>query len=324
MYFLLCQSTAALSIYTPPWLNDKTRFWSYTDTDPVEIGPRAVFGSSKPPDQYSFAFVPRNTEVLELADSIPIPPPNVKDIPLLRPLYRIFVPPVFTPKLSSSFNLVKGMVALAQSIFASYTLYRTSGRQLKQFGFAAPGLTVLPYAVMSALNLVANLLTPQYPTMCLVRSEVMEEAERRTESKFHYVVGRVVDDSGANNIVKGGWSEIAGSFNHDDNHLFVSPATEEDENIDIDDNSDQTIYFPACTRFRRTDDTRTSPLRHFIESPQRQLQFPRYQHLTRPHPPPMQPSFFSSFLSALRHCIESPLRSPSGKTSVDTEALATR
>ena len=30
--FLLYQSTAALSIYMPPWLNYRTQFWSYTDT----------------------------------------------------------------------------------------------------------------------------------------------------------------------------------------------------------------------------------------------------------------------------------------------------
>ena len=282
-------------MYTPPWLRDRTRFWSYSDTGSVDIGSRVVFGYSKPPDQYSFAFVPRNTEVLGLVDPIPTPSSNVLDIPLLRSLCRIFASPDSTPKLSSSFNLVKGMVALLQLIYASSTLYRTSGGQVKQYGFAAPGLTVLPYAVMSALNLVANLLTPQYPTMYLVRSEVMEEAERRTGLSFHYVVGKIVDKSGTDNVVKKGWSEIAGSFKDDDKQLYVPSSEEEDEKIAICDDSDQTIYIPACPRFPRTDDNRSSPLRHFIESslPRRQLEFPLYQFLARPQQAPIQISIFS-------------------------------
>ena len=306
MYFLLRQSTAALLIYTPQWLNDTTRFWSYTDTYPAGIEARVVFGSSKPPDQYSFAFVPRNTEVLGLTDPIPTSSSNVPDISLLRPLFRIISSPVSTPKLSSSFNQVKGMVALLQSIYASFTLYRSSGGQVEQYGFAAPGLTVLPYAVMSALNLVANLLTPQYPTMYLVRSEVMEEAERRTGLSFPYVVGKVVDKSGTDNIVKEGWSEIAGSFKDDDEQLYVSSSEEEDEKIEMCDGSDQIIHVPACPRFRRTDDNRTSPLRHFIESPiRRRLVFPRYQRLARTQQVPIQPSLFSFSLSTFRQFLES-------------------
>jgi hypothetical protein len=119
MYFLLYQRTATTSIYRPPWLSDKTLFWSYTDTDLVGIGSRRVFGLSEPPDQYMFAFVPRNAVVLELVDSTPTPSSNFPDIPLLRFVYRNSAPPVSTPKLSSSFNRVKGMVALLQSIYAS-------------------------------------------------------------------------------------------------------------------------------------------------------------------------------------------------------------
>jgi len=161
------------------------------------------------------------------------------------------------------------MAALVQSIYASSTLYRTDGGQVNRYGFAAPGLTVLPYAVMSALNFMANLVAPHYPTLYLVRSEIMEEAERRTRSPFHYVVGKVVEvleESGSNNNVMEGWSEIAGSFEDDDNLLYVSPSAEEDEKMEIHDSSRRTIYVPACPRFQRTDDSQTSPLRQFIES----------------------------------------------------------
>jgi hypothetical protein len=231
-----------------------------------------------------FAFVPRNTEVLGLVDSTPTPLSNVPDTPIPQFLNRIYASLVSTPNLlstpnlPSSHNLVRGIAALLQLLYTSYTFYRTIGGQVNQYGFAAPGFTVLPYAVMSGLNLMANLVAPHYPTLYLIRTKIMEEAERRRGSPFHYVVGEAVDESGTNNIVMEGWSEIAGSFKYEDELLYLSPSTEaEDDKIEICCSSQQTIYVPACPRFRRTDDSRTSPLRQFIESGLlRRLEFPRY------------------------------------------------
>jgi hypothetical protein len=278
MYFLLYQSTVALSIYQPPWLSDRSYRWSYTDTThEANVASRVVFGLSTPPDQYEFAFVPRKTEVLALVDPIPTPSSHSSDIPLLESPYRISdpTPSLSTLKLSSSFNLVKALAALLQSLYTSFTLVRTNDGQLNRYGFAAPGLTVLPYAVMSTLNLMANLVAPHYPTMYLVRSEVMEEAERRTGLKFHYVVGKVVEESDSNDIVKEGWSEIAGTFKDDDKLLYVSRSAEEEQEIEISNSSDQRIYVPACPRFRRTDDSQTSPFQQFIESTRYGLLFPQ-------------------------------------------------
>lgn len=196
------------------------------------------------------------------------------------------------------------MAALLQSFYASFTFYRTIGGQVNQYGFAAPGFTVLPYAVMSALNLMANLVAPHYPTLYLIRTEVMEEAERRTGLSFHYVVGKAVDESGTDNIVMEGWSDIAGSFNDDDQLLYVSPSAEaeEDEKIEICDSSRETIYVPACPRFRRTDDTQTSPLGQFIETGLRRLEFPRY--MARRQQAPIQPSLLSLLPLRLRSNVE--------------------
>jgi hypothetical protein len=356
MYCLLYQSIAALSIYQPPWLNDKTHIWSYADTNPNGIASRVVFGSIKPPDQYELAFVPRNAEVLGLMAPTLTPSSNSPDTPTLLSSHRCFMSSLFTPagpKLSSSVNLVKGMASLLQSLYTSFTLVRTDDGQLKKYGFAAPGLTVVPYAVMSTLNLMANLVAPHYPTLYLVRSKVMEEAERRTGLPFPYVVGEVVDKSDTNNIVKKGWSEIAGSFKNDDRLLSVSRSAEkddrllsisrsgeeddrllsisrsaeeddrplsisysaetndrllsvsrsaeddrplsishsaeendrflsvsrlaeDDDNIEIHQGSDshQRIYVPSCPRFRRKDDSQSSPLRQFIESDRSRLDFP--------------------------------------------------
>ena len=300
--YLLYQSTAALSIYTPPWINDMTHFWSYIDTTYEGPNYRDLFGLEKIPDQYEFAFVPRNAVVLGLLDSTPSS--SVPDIPPLRSL-NPSESSVSTPKLSSSSNLAKGMVALLQLLYTSFTVYHTNGDQVNRYGFAAPGLTVLPYAVMSGLNLLASLVAPHYPKLYLVRSSVMEEAERRTGSRFQYVVGRIVDDSGtdSDNTVMEGWSEIAGSFKDDDEVLHVTHSAEEDKNIAIR-NSSRTIYVPACPRFRRTDDDQTSPLGQFNETLQHELEFPRY--MARHQQAPIRPSFFSfSRLSAqLQSCVQ--------------------
>ncbi|KAF2478289.1 uncharacterized protein BDR25DRAFT_276181, partial [Lindgomyces ingoldianus] len=70
-----------------------------------------------------------------------------------------------TVSISSTYNLVKALIALAQTGYASLTLYRSRGDQIQQFGFAAFGLTVAPYAVMSIVNLVGNLCRPEYASL---------------------------------------------------------------------------------------------------------------------------------------------------------------
>ena len=182
------------------------------------------------------------------------------------------------------------MVALLQLLYTSFTLYHANDGQVKQYGFVAPGLTVLPYAIMSGLNLIAGLVTPNYPTLYLVRSKVMEEAERRRGGlPFNYVVGEVFDKPDTN-TVQVGWSEIARSFKDGDKALNVTPSaeedkTEEDEKTMISDGSgvesSQIIYVPACPRFQRTDDGRTSPLLEFDKprANRYELRFPRYMAL---------------------------------------------
>src|SRR5208282_5232667 len=81
-------------------------------------------------------------------------------------------------KLSKSHNVMKSLIAIIQLMFACITLYRTRGDQLDRFGYAAFGLTVTQYAVMSLVNLIANISTPDYSSLYMVRTEIMDEAER--------------------------------------------------------------------------------------------------------------------------------------------------
>lgn len=95
--------------------------------------------------------------------------------------------------ISSSYNPGKALVAILQVVYASATLYNSRGKQIEIYGRAAFSFTVLPYIVMSIINLFGNLLTPDFATLYLVRSPEMDEAESRG-AEFDGVIGRVVVD----------------------------------------------------------------------------------------------------------------------------------
>ena len=78
--------------------------------------------------------------------------------------------------ISCSHSIAKAIVAIVQVIYASITVYRARGDQIDRFGYAAFGFTVLPYIVMSLMNLLGGLLLPDYPTLHIVRSLESDEA----------------------------------------------------------------------------------------------------------------------------------------------------
>ena len=111
----------------------------------------------------------------------------------IRKRYTLSLAIFSSDNLSSIYNFPKALIAVFQSLYASFTLYQARGDQLQQYGYAAFGLTVAPYLVMSIVNLISTMLTPDYPAMYLVESEVMEEA-RRHGSTFKGTVGTVQDN----------------------------------------------------------------------------------------------------------------------------------
>ena len=116
-----------------------------------------------------------------------------------------------TTQLSSVNNFAKGLIAIFQTLYASFTLYHARGDQIQHYGYAAFGLTVVPYIVMSIINLASTLLTPDYPVMYLVESEAMEEAKRREKAKFDGVVGRIRTTSTSDKFSR----EVKFEFNSD-------------------------------------------------------------------------------------------------------------
>jgi hypothetical protein len=231
---------AVILTYVPPWMLEGSKFWSYPDTIDVYAISRDFFGLNESlPDEYKFAFVPRNATILELSESN-------------------------SAKLSYSYSVFKGAAALLQAVYAIFTLYNSRGNQINRYGYAAFGLTVVPYAVMSVLNLIANMVTPNYSTLYLVQSEVMKEAEQRKGLRFGNVVGRLQtfkDSLDTEYTIGPGWRNAVGYLKSDDVLRLPSvspPGTQQKEDLHVlttipDEGRHLSLYVPACPRFHRTD-----------------------------------------------------------------------
>lgn len=113
---------------------------------------------------------------------------------ILQRRFRPHEKPRDNNNISSSYSFSKGLIAIFQSIYASITLYRTRGDQLQRYGYAAFGLTVAPYLVMSIVNLVSNIFRPNYDTIYLLDSEILEEASHREGARFEGMVGSIAAD----------------------------------------------------------------------------------------------------------------------------------
>ncbi|KAJ6535863.1 hypothetical protein DFH09DRAFT_931698 [Mycena vulgaris] len=136
------------------WLRFHRRLHALLCRDRSGITPSSfkISGNKTLPAGYALAFVPHGAEVVALEENDPyiIPPP--------------------------SFDVLKGLITLGQAVYAFYTFYATRGDQLSRYGDAAFGLTVLPYAVMSMVNLLGALGTPEFDKVYLVQSDTLMEA----------------------------------------------------------------------------------------------------------------------------------------------------
>lgn len=120
-------------------------------------------------------------------------------------------PPTAPTAISSSYNMIGGLIALAQAIYTSVTLYQTRGDQINQYGYAAFGLTVAPFVLMSIINLIGNIFSPTYNAIYMIKTSVMTEA-RRHGCRFDGVVGKLKEGRGAlleSDIGEVNWVESA-------------------------------------------------------------------------------------------------------------------
>ena len=198
-----------LKVYRGPWTEERGRYWVYTDTVEQYVHPsKTLQGLCDFKHQewsYALAHVPRDA-ILTINGTEAITPRRLeatgtgisgkcsiisgstgKDLPgHQKPK---------SPIIAASYSIPKAVIAIVQLGYATVTLYQSRGTQIEYFGYSSFALTVIPYAIMSLINLVANMLTPDYQALYLVGNDVMDEAIQRG-CRFDGVVGRLAQDVG--------------------------------------------------------------------------------------------------------------------------------
>ncbi|MCJ1343300.1 hypothetical protein MMC31_001493 [Peltigera leucophlebia] len=90
------------------------------------------------------------------------------------------------------------LFSLTQTISGAYALYKARGSQIERYGYAAFGLTVIPYIVISIINFIGSLLSSEYETIFLVHSSIMDEMIARggfSDGTVGSVCERVEDET---------------------------------------------------------------------------------------------------------------------------------
>ncbi|TFK46064.1 hypothetical protein OE88DRAFT_1729287 [Heliocybe sulcata] len=89
-------------------------------------------------------------------------------------------------RLSHTRNWIGMLISLVQLFASALTLYRTRGDQVVRYGYAAFGLSVIPFMLMTIANLVFNAILGEYTHLYVLRTGVLEESERRLQGKAWY------------------------------------------------------------------------------------------------------------------------------------------
>ena len=227
-----------------------------------KVKDRTVHGYCSLPDGYELAFLPSNANV-------------EMDCKMDQGEAAI----------SSSYNVPKAIIAIVQTVYASITLYRTRGDQIQRYGYASFGLTVIPYIIMSIMNLCGNMIVPDYPTLYLVRSLESDEA-KAAGGAIDGTVGHLDQSASTLNSPKPGRSGI---FEMDDDQTLVFRFDESELNLLNSDDKrngpfqeaakgdasddvvprivndervlDHEIHVPALTPFKTTGGARWTPSR---------------------------------------------------------------
>ncbi|KAH8897691.1 hypothetical protein GQ53DRAFT_802918 [Thozetella sp. PMI_491] len=186
------KTSADVDLEAPPPTTDEADLELQPKEETVSILSTKINGRCQLPKGYYLVIVPRT------ADFVDDPEPPRSTLPWYRKISQgvkgLFQPPHQPPRtvVASSYNIVKIIISIVQLLFAVSTLYRTQGDQLDQFGYAAFGLTVVPYLWMSFINLLANAVCPQYDTLFIVESRGLDDLRERLKNETPEVQERFV------------------------------------------------------------------------------------------------------------------------------------
>ncbi|KAL1860785.1 hypothetical protein Plec18167_009196 [Paecilomyces lecythidis] len=165
----------------PPWLVEEHLHGVINDSVRLVDADFTIHGVCHLPPGYGLVYVPYDA-ALETAGSSS----NGREDQFQR----------YSENITASYSLSKALFAIIQAIYACITLYQSRGDQISRYGYASYGLTVLPYVIMSIINLISAMVNPVYPALYMVESEIMDEARARG-GVFEGTIGRLEaeDDS---------------------------------------------------------------------------------------------------------------------------------
>ena len=93
-------------------------------------------------------------------------------------------------RVASAHNVPRVIFSIGQTVSGGYALYKARGPQIERYGFAAFGLTVIPYILISVVNFFGAMFTSEYETVFLVHSSIMDEMVERG-GRLDGVVGTI-------------------------------------------------------------------------------------------------------------------------------------
>ena len=158
-------------MHSPPWLREYSAWPLFEDPTKTISQSTAIHGIVRLPDGYGLAYIPKDA-VLQ----------PIKATARSKGAYK--------DDITCSYSFSKALFAVVQALYASVTLYESRGDQIDRYGYAAFGLTVVPYVVMSIINLISAAVNPEYASLYLVASDTMDEAISRG-GEFHGIIGRL-------------------------------------------------------------------------------------------------------------------------------------
>ena len=80
-------------------------------------------------------------------------------------------------------GIVSGVLSVIQIGIGTYNLYSAQSSQIPRWGYAAYSLSVLPYVIMSVMNLLCAAVVDSYACAQLLRTPILEETLRRQTSE---------------------------------------------------------------------------------------------------------------------------------------------
>lgn len=92
-------------------------------------------------------------------------------------------------QISCSQNMLQIITSIVQLALSSITIYHTRGPQLRRYGYASFGLSVIPFTFMSFINFICVGSTGGYPSLFMLKTSTLQEAKGRSGAAIFGEVG---------------------------------------------------------------------------------------------------------------------------------------